>query len=62
MFSYILVACRGYILLNSICPMLNAGKLHIIASCAILGILFKNYFKGAETWWLFADLYKNLTD
>ena len=48
MFSYILVACRGYILLISICPMLNAGKLHIIASCAILGILFKNYFKGGK--------------
>ena len=44
MFSYILVVPRGYILLISICPILKAAKLHIIASCAKLAILFKNYF------------------
>ena len=53
------------------CPMLNAGKLHITASCAILAILFKNYFKGrgrggrggeGGVWWFFAQLYKNSTD
>ena len=40
MLNYIVVVSRGYILLISICPMLKAGKLHIIDSC-----LFKNYFK-----------------
>ena len=58
MFNYIFVVSRGYILLISICPMLNDGKVHIIASCAILAILFKNYFKGA----IFAQLNKNSTD
>ena len=62
MFSYILVVSRGYILLISICPMLKTGKLHIIASCAILAILFKSYFRGAKLWWLFAQLYKISTD
>ena len=61
-FSYIFVVSRGYILLISICPILNAGKLHIIASCAILAILFENYLKGAKIWWLFAQLYKNCTE
>ena len=46
MFSYILVVSRGYILLISSSPMLRTGKLHIIASSAIL--LFKNYFKGGK--------------
>ena len=44
MFSYILVVSRDYILLIYICPMLKAGKVHTIACCAILAILFKNYF------------------
>ena len=57
MFSYI-----DYILLISICPILKVGKLHSIASSAILANLFKNYFKGAKIWWLFAQLYKNLID
>ena len=48
MFSYILVVSRGYILSNSIFPVLNARKLHIIASCSILANLFKNYFKGQK--------------
>ena len=61
MFSNNLAVSRGYILLISICPMLNAGKLHIIASCGILAVLFKNYFKGAKIWWFFAQLYKNST-
>ena len=26
---------------------------------AVLAILFQNYLKGAKTWWLFAQLYKN---
>ena len=43
MFSYI-----DYILLISICPILKVGKLHSIASSAILANLFKNYFKGAK--------------
>ena len=60
MFSYILVISRGYILLISICPMLNFGKLSIKASY-ILAILFKNYFKGAKIWGLLLD-YKNSTD
>ena len=39
MFSYILVVSRGYLLLISICPILNAGKLHImIGRCAMLAI------------------------
>ena len=59
MFSYILVVSTGYILLISICPMLKAGKLQSITSSAILANLFKNYFEGAKTWWLFAPLYKN---
>ena len=62
MFSYILVVSTGYILLISICPMLKAGKMKSIASSAILANLFKNYFKGAKIWWLFAQLYKNLID
>ena len=33
-----------------------------IASSAILENLFKNYFKGAKIWWLFAELYKNFID
>ena len=41
MFSYILVVSAGYILLISICPMLKAGKLHSLASSAILANLFK---------------------
>ena len=57
MFSYI-----DYILLISICPILKVGKLHSIASSAILANLFKNYFKGAKIWWLFAQLYKNSID
>ena len=61
MFSYILVVSRVYILLISICPMLNIGKLPIIASCT-LAILFKNYFKGAKIWWSFAQLHKSSTD
>ena len=58
MFSYILVVSRGYILLISICPMLKAGKLHIMASCAILAILFKNYFKGAKYGWFLLNCTK----
>ena len=45
MFSYILVASTGYILLISICPVLKSGKMQSIASSATLGNLFKNYFK-----------------
>ena len=56
MFSYILVVSTGYILLISIYRMLKAGKMQSIASSATLGNLFKNYFKGAKTWWLFAQL------
>ena len=41
MFSYILIVSAGYILLISICPMLKAGKLHSIASSAILANLLK---------------------
>ena len=48
MFSYILVSSYS---------MLKVGKLPIIA-IAILAILFKNYFKGAKIWWLFAQLYR----
>ena len=62
MFSYYLVVSTGYILLISICAMLKAGKLNSIASSAILANLFKNYFKGAKIWWLFAQLYKNFID
>ena len=62
MFSYVLVASTGYILLISICPMLKSGKMQSIASSATLGNLFKNYFKGEKIWWLFAQLYKNLID
>ena len=61
MFSYIVVVSRGFILAISSCPMLKARKLHIIASCATVAILLKNYFKGAKIWWLFAQLYKNST-
>ena len=57
--SYILVVPAGYILLISICPMLKAGEMQSIASSAILANLFKNYFKGAKIWWLFAHLYWN---
>ena len=42
--------------------MLKAGKMQSIASSAILANLFKNYFKGAKIWWLFAQLYKNFID
>ena len=62
MFSYVLVVFTGYILLISICPMFKSGKLPSIASSDILANLFKNYFKGAKIWWLFAQLYKNLID
>ena len=62
MFSYILVVSTGYILLISIFLVLKAGKMQSIASSATLGNLFKNYFKGAKIWWLFAQLYKNLID
>ena len=62
MFSYSLVVSTGYILLISICPMWKAGKMQSIASSAILENLFKNYFKGAKIWWLFAELYKNFID
>ena len=62
MFSYSLVVSTGYILLISIFPMWKAGKMQSIASSAILENLFKNYFKGAKIWWLFAQLYKNLID
>ena len=33
-----------------------------MATSAILANLFKNYFKGAKIWWLFAQLYKNSVD
>ena len=33
-----------------------------IASSAIFENLFKNYFKIAKIWWLFAELYKNFVD
>ena len=62
MFSYVLVVFTGYILLISICPMFKSGKLPSIASSDILANLFKNYFKGAKIWWLFAQLYKNFID
>ena len=62
MFIYILVVSTGYILLISICPMLKTGKMQSVPSSATLGNLFKNYFKGAKIWWLFAQLYKNLID
>ena len=42
--------------------MLKVGKLHSIASSAILANLLKNYFKGTKTWWLFAQWYKNSID
>ena len=42
--------------------MLKAGKLHSIASSVILANLFKNYFKSAKIWWLFARLFKNSID
>ena len=60
--SAILVVSTGYILIISIWTMLKAGKMQSIASSAILANLFKNYFKGAKIWWLFAQLYKNLID
>ena len=59
MFCYILVDFTDFIPLVSICPMLKFGKLHGIASRDILADLFKNYFKSAKIWWLFAELYKN---
>ena len=62
MFSYVLVVSTGCILSISICPMLKAGKMQSIASSAILANLFRNYFKGAKIWWLFAQLYKNFID
>ena len=61
MFSYISVVSRGYILLISICAMLKIGKLPLIASY-IFAIVFKNYFKGAKIWWLFAQPHKTCTD
>ena len=45
MFSYILVASTGYILLISICPMLKAIKMKSIASSSIFANSFKNYFR-----------------
>ena len=60
MFRYILVVSTGYVLL--ICPMLKARKMKSIASSAIFANLFKNYFKGAKIWCLFAVLYKNFID
>ena len=45
MFSYILVVSRGYILLISIYSMLDAGKLHIIAS---LQFYFKTTSRGEK--------------
>ena len=39
MLSYVLVVSRGFTVLIFICPMLNGGKLNIIASCAIIAIL-----------------------
>ena len=45
MFRYILVVSIGYILLISICPMLNARKMKSRASSAIFPNLFKNYFR-----------------
>ena len=62
MSSYILVVSTGYILLISICSVLKAGKMQSIASSALLINLFKNYFRGAKIWWLFAQLYKNFID
>ena len=62
MSSYILVVSTGYILLISICSVLKAGKMQSIASSALLINLFKNYFRGAKIWWLFAQLYKNSID
>ena len=62
MFRYILVVSTGYILLISICSVLKAGKMQSIASSALLTNLFKNYFRGAKIWWLFAQLYKNFID
>ena len=62
MSSYILVVSTGYILLISICSVLKAGKMQSIASSALLTNLFKNYFRGAKIWWLFAQLYKNFID
>ena len=63
MLSYIVVVSTGYILLLSICPVLKAGKCKVyITSSALLTNLFKNYFKGANIWWLFAQLYKNFID
>ena len=58
MFSYILVVSTSYILLISICPVLKVGKMQSIASSILLTNLFKNYFKGANIWWHFAQLYK----
>ena len=45
MFSYILVDSRGYILLISIYPMINARKRKSMASSSIFANLFKNYFR-----------------
>ena len=47
MFSYILVASTGYILLISICQMLKltARKITSIASRAIFANLFENCFR-----------------
>ena len=42
--------------------MLKVGKLHSIASSAILENLSKSYFKGVKIWLLFAQLCKNSID
>ena len=41
---------------------IGSGRQNTIGSCVILGILFKNYFKGEKKWWVFAQLYKHFTD
>ena len=61
-FNHILVVSTGYILSISIGPVLKGGKLQSITSSAILGNLFKDYFKGIKLWWLFPQLYKNSID
>ena len=50
----IIVVFAGYILLISICPMLEPGKLHSIPSSDILANFFKKYFKSGKIWWLSA--------
>ena len=46
--------------IDPLCP--GGLYLPIIASTAILDILFRNYFRGAKIWWLVVQLYKNSTD